>query len=907
MRKRNPRLFLASVSFAAAATASALGASGEDPGAPPMPPPPQAATAPADPAPPTLRLPNLAAPVSYALDLTIDPAAPGFHGSIDIEIRVASRTGVLWLNAKELKIAKAAAEQGGRSSSARVVPGGTEFVGLAFDRPLEPGALQLRLEFEGVMDETSTQGLFRQKDGGDWYAFTQFESTDARRAFPCFDEPSYKVPWTVTLRIPKGTSAVSNTPVASDKGEDGGRMRVVRFAKTPPLPSYLVAFAVGPFDYVDAGKAGARKVPIRIVTPRGKASQATYAAQTSGPLLERLEAYFGVPYPYAKLDQLAIPQTVTFGAMENAGLITWSEHILIAPSSEETIRFRRVQASINIHEMAHQWFGDLVTLAWWDDVWLNESFATWMADRTLIEWKPEWHEDARRVQDTSNVMFEDVLVSTRKIRQEIASDDDIVNAFDPISYQKGAAVIAMFESWIGPEKFRSGVRAYLQTHANGNGTERDFLQAVEAASRPGVSAAFETFLDQPGVPVLDVALDCASGTGASLALTQKRLLPVGSAGTSEETWKVPVCTRSGGTTADARRCGLLEKPSGSLPAPAGACGSWLFANDGELGYYRTIYRGDLLPKLLEVADARLTIAERVGLIRDANALGEAGAIPMAQALAMVPRFGGDPDRDIVSATLRSAADIREHLVPPDLQPHYARFLSKVYGARARALGFTPKPDETDETRLLRHLLVAFVAREGDEPQLREEAKRLSLAWLEDRKAIAPELSGDVLAVAAHFGDADLFDKYVAAARAARERRDRVRLLRALGDFPDPALVRRALDLYLTDDFDPREADVAVYTAAEANNHPDLVWGFFKEHYDAMLAKAPREIAGNAPSVGGGFCDPAHRKDLADFFQDRVGKLPGGPRTLAQTLESIDLCIALRASQEGSVEEFLAGY
>ncbi len=683
---------------------------------------------------------------------------------------------------------------------------------------------------------------------------------------------------------------------------------MVRFAKTPPLPSYLIAFAVGPFDYVDAGRAGARKIPIRIVTPRGKAGQASYAVKTTGPLLERLEAYFGIPYPYAKLDQLAIPQTVTFGAMENAGLITWSEHILIAPSSEETINFQRVQASINIHEMAHQWFGDLVTLAWWDDVWLNESFATWMADRTLVEWKPEWHEDARRVQDTANVMFEDVLVSTRKIRQEIASDDDIVNAFDPISYQKGAAVIAMFESWIGAEKFRSGVHAYLAANANGNATERDFLQKIEAASRPGVAAAFETFLDQPGVPVLDVALDCASGGGGgTLSVAQKRLLPVGSAGSSAETWKIPVCARSGGGAADARRCGLLEKPAGSLPAPAGACGSWLFANDGELGYYRTIYRGDLLPKLLEVADSQLTLAERVGLIRDAGALGEAGAIPMSQALGFVPRFGGDPDYQIVSATVRSATDVREHLVPEDLRPHYARFISKVYGARARALGFTAKPGETDETGLLRHLLVPFVAREGDEPQLRAEAKRLALAWLGDRKAIPAELAGDVLAVAARFGDAELFDKYMAAARAAKERRDRIRLLGALGDFRDPALVRRALDLYLGNEFDPREADTPFYAAAHAINSPDLVWTFFKEHYDAILAKMPREIVGTAPSVGGGFCDPAHRKDLADFFQDRVGKLPGGPRTLAQTLETMDLCIALRNAQEESVREFLSGY
>jgi len=846
----------------------------------------------------------VAEPLSYAVDLTVEPGAPAFRGSVEMDVRVKQRSEVLWLNAKELQIGKASGSAAGSPVAIRTIPGGTDFVGLVFDHPVEPGPLKLRLEFSGVMDETSTQGLFRQKDGEDWYAFTQFESTDARRAFPCFDEPAYKVPWRLTLRIPKGSSAVSNTPVDSEK-EEGGR-RVVRFAQTPPLPSYLIAFAVGPFDYVDAGKAGARKVPIRIVTPRGKAAQASYAVKTTGPLLERLEAYFGIPYPYAKLDQLAIPQTVTFGAMENAGLITWSEHILIAPSSEETVRFQRVQASINIHEMAHQWFGDLVTLAWWDDVWLNESFATWMADRTLIDWKPEWREDARRVQDSSNVMFEDVLVSTRKIRQEIDSDDDIVNAFDPISYQKGAAVIAMFESWIGEEKFRAGVRNYLAAHQNGNATERDFLQAIEAASRPGVADAFSTFLDQPGVPVIDVALSCSGGAG-TLSLSQRRLLPVGSKGSSAQTWKVPVCTRAGDAGGEARECGLLDKPAGPLPAPARACDGWLLANDGQLGYYRAIYGRDLLAKLLAAADTKLSIAERVGLIRDLNALGQAGAVPMADALALVPRFAGSPERDIVAATLRPAADVREHLVPDALLPQYARFVSNTYGERARSLGFIAKPGENDETRLLRNLLVPFVAREGDEPALRAEAKRLALAWLEDRKAVPADLAGDVLEVAGHFGDADLFERFLSAARTAKLRRDRIRLFNAMGEFRDPALVRKALDLYLTDEFDPREADTAVYTAAHAGNRPEIVWEFFKQHYEAMLAKAPREIVGTAPSIGGGFCDPAHRKDLADFFQGRVEKLPGGPRTLAQTLESMDLCIALREAQEPSVREFLSSY
>ncbi len=857
-----------------------------------------------DPDPPALRLPAVAAPTGYAVDLTIDPGKTRFRGSVDIDVRLDQKTGLLWLNATDLQVEKATATLAGGAVPVRAFGGKDNFVGFAFDRAIGPGALKLHVDYSGSLDETSTQGLFRQKDGEDWYAFSQFESTDARRAFPCFDEPSYKVPWSVTLRIPKGTTAVSNTPIDSDS-EQGG-LRVVRFRRTPPLPSYLIAFAVGPFDYVDAGTAGARKTPIRIVTPRGKAAQARYAAQTTGPLLDRLEAYFGIPYPYEKLDELAIPQTVTFGAMENAGLITWSERILIAPPPEETIQFQRTQASINAHEMAHQWFGDLVTLAWWDDTWLNESFASWMADRTLIEWKPEWHEEVARLQDTSNVMFEDVLVTARRIHQEILTNDDIINAFDDITYKKGDAILTMFEAWIGPDRFRTGVHDYLQAHRFGNATARDFLQSIETASQPGVAAAFSSFLDQPGVPVVSVSLDCSGGAGR-LALTQKRLMPVGSTGSAAQTWRIPVCARAGASDGGTRACAVLSEPAGTMPTPSAGCPGWVMANDGELGYYRALYQGGLLEKLLSVAEARLSLVERVGLIRDVNALSAAGALPVSAALSLVPRFAGDSSRDIIMAALRIAGDVREHLVPEDLKPSYARFLSRTFGERARALDFVPRAREDDETRLLRVGLVPFIAREGKEPQLQAHARELALRWLDDRKAIDAELSGAVLDVAARFGDRELFDRYLAAIKTATVRRDRQRLFSALGFFRDPALVQRAAALYLSSEFDPRESAAAIYSGSGEDPGRQVVWDFVKQNYDAVLARTPREVTGTIPEFGAGFCDAAHRKDVEDFFRGRVEKLPGGPRVLSQTLETIDLCIASRQAQEGSVKEFLKNY
>ena len=344
----------------------------------------------AGPEPPKLRLPTTARPTGYAVELTIDPNQPGFRGSVDITVRLEQETDLLWLNAAAIEIQKASAKAGGAAVGVSAVPRGGEFLAVAFDRAVGPGELTLHLEYTGTLDETSTQGLFRQKSGEDWYAFSQLETTDARRAFPCFDEPSFKTPWQLTLTIPRGTSAVSNTSIESEK-ESGG-MRTVRFRKTPPLPSYLIALAVGPFEYVDAGKAGRGKTPIRIVTParQGVAGEVRRrdvgapAGGAGGVLRHAVPVREARPARDTADGQLRRDgerRAGHLGRVDPARAAGGGDDRVPAPAGRDHRRTRSRTSGSAIWSR----------LAWWDDLWLNESFATWMADRTITEWKPEWN------------------------------------------------------------------------------------------------------------------------------------------------------------------------------------------------------------------------------------------------------------------------------------------------------------------------------------------------------------------------------------------------------------------------------------------------------------------------------------------------------------------------------------
>jgi cytosol alanyl aminopeptidase len=855
--------------------------------------------------PPKLRLDGSAQPSSYTVDLTIVPDRDTFRGSVDISVDVRTPTGVIWLNAVGLQIQEAAFRpESGEALPAKTVPGGDQFLGFVFDRAIS-GKGVLHVAYQGKISRNSSAGIFQLKEDREWYVYSQFEPTDARRAFPCFDEPNFKVPWQLTLHVPQDDLALSNTPVQSESSE-AGRMKMVRFKPSSPLPSYLVAFAVGRFDVVDAGRVG--PTPLRVIVPRGKSADAADATASIPQLLKLLEDYFAIPYPYEKLDSVVMP--VSDFAMENAGLITYAESTLLADPATETIDHKRELAATVAHEMSHQWFGDLVTTAWWNDTWLNEAFATWMERKIPGEWKPEWRLDVTEVNARLGAMRGDELASAREIRQPIESNDDIANAFDDITYEKGGAVIEMFERWIGEAKFREGVQAYLKQHAWGNATASDFEAAISTVAGKNVAPAFNSFLDQPGVPEVSVTLKC--GAQPFLEVSQKRSLPIGSQA-KPQTWQIPICVAFGAGGDVHHQCSLLSDPKDDIALNgAQTCPAWILPNDGETGYYQVAYRDDLLKKVLADHGSHLTVAERVGVLGDVDSLASEGEVSAQVALELVPEFSKDPDWHVVQAAASIAALLRGESVPSNLREKGANFIRQQFGEKALALGWTAQPDDNEDTRLLRQKLVPFVASAGEEKALIDEAEKLAREWLETRRGIGSDMLEPVLRVAAEFGNRDLFNSLRTAAIEERDHHVREVLLEALGSFRNPELARAALDLLLSNDFDLRESFYPLlFGPISFLDTREVPFEFVKQHLDALLKRLPREVgqdyAAMLPGVGGTFCDTKHRDELDSFFADRVKDYNGGPRTLAQTLEGIDLCIAARKSLAPELTAFLNHY
>ena len=855
-----------------------------------------------------IRLPTTLMPAAQRVSLQIVPSSPSFTGTTEIDATLAAPTDVVWLNADALEIISAAARVGSEELKAEPVTFKDERVALRFPRALPAGPVTLNLAFKGTQFTHEDSGIFRQQSGGDWYVFTQFEQTDARRAFPCVDEPSAKIPWEITLRVPVGLTAVSNTPAMSETAAGEG-FKEVRFRRTRPLPSYLVAFAVGPFEMTEARPAGNKRVPVRIIAPRGRGFETAWAARVTPEILEGLEEYFGMAYPYEKLDVLAIPFTVQFGAMENVGLVTFSESLVLARPDRDDVERRRAYAEVAAHEFAHQWFGDLVTAAWWDDIWLNEAFATWMETKVIERWAPSWGMAAKQVEQRNEAAVADALVTARVVRQPIRSYNDVRNAFDAITYEKGAAVLRMFEQWVGQETFRRGIQRYLQTHADGNATARDFLRAISQSAGRNVAPAFDTFLDRPGVPRIQATVRCGGGNGAVLQLAQDRWLPAGSTGDRSGLWQIPICARWSTRGKVKSRCTLLDAPTAELKLEERACPDWVLPNAGYAGYYRL--QLDPMSRVRLVRAGALSDAEWVGLLGDTDALVGGGALLRSEGLQLAARKAGAKDHRVLEAAIKLAT-VREDFLTGRLDPAYAAWVRRVFGPHARALGLRRAPAEDDEAQLARPKAIEFVVERGQDPQLVAEARRLAEEWLSQPRAVAPEMVSPVLQAASRFGGRDVHQALVERLERTADTRVRGWLLDGIASTREPALLDDNVSLAISGRLNPREIGKlltggkwrgGVEAPLDSAVGRARTLAGMEVSWDTLVALMPRGALARFFSVAGASCSADERAEAEQVFGPKVKSVLGGPRRFSAALERLDLCMDERSREVPELEKF----
>lgn len=864
-----------------------------------------AAVAAADAVPPSFRLPGSVSPIRQEVSLRLAPAEPVSHGTVRIEVRVNEAVAVVWLNARGITVEDAAIERGGKAAPARIVDGGEHFIGLRPDTPLTPGPAVLRIRFRGKVELRDNQGLFLGEEEGVRYLFTQFEPMAARRAFPCFDEPAFKIPWRLTLEVPASMKAFANAPSVSETPADEGRKRV-EFASSKPLPSYLVAFAVGPFDIVDLGRVGRRNTPVRLITLRGKQAESGWAAKTTPDILRALESYFGTPYPFEKLDQIAVPRFG--GAMENPGLVTYASSLMLAPESTDTEDRRRTWVSVCAHELAHQWFGNLVTMAWWNDTWLNESFAMWMDDKIAGRLYPQWDRDESEL---IRAMAMEALPSTRRIRQPVESESGVGAAFDPITYSKGGAVLAMLESWLGPEKFRAGTQRYLARHAWRNARAEDFLASLSEAGGREAAAMAMSFVDQAGIPEVGVALDCSKAK-PEVKLTQKQHATLAEATRSDEPprlWNIPVCVEYPG----GRDCVALSGPKGSLRLRAATgCPEWLLGNAGMAGYYYVRYEGDLLSRLREKRFDALSASSQARVLGDVSALTESGGVSPADAMQLAARTARSEKAGVIEAAgtlmIRVA---RPAMLTPESTAKLARFVQSVWGERARQLGWSHQPGDSEDRRLLRAKVVPLVAEFGDDPGLGRQARELTARWLEDRDAIPADMRGEILGAAMRTADGPLFDGVVSALKTEKNPAHRRNMVAALRRVTDRGKVRTLHELAISDEMDSRDVAPLMAAGARSASTRRMAFELLRDRYADVVRRTPSLLLGEAvtavPFYASTLCSGAERKEAEEFFAPKLMETPVIRQNLAETLDRISMCAAGVESRAAGLAEFLGKY
>jgi alanyl aminopeptidase len=857
-------------------------------------------------------------PLRYRLDFSIDPRQDTFSGFVNIDVMVKEPTKKIWLHGKNMNVTNAKAILSDASEVAAEyiqidpleAPSG--IASLNFDTEVGPGKVVLIIPYSKPYNTALNSAYKVERKSGDQtdsYIVTQFEAIGAREAFPSFDEPRFKVPFSVTISAPSEDFVYANTPeTKSIKRGDGWTRHV--FEKTRPLPTYLLAFGVGPWDVVEYDplpptNVRKRPIPLRGIAARGEGKRFEYALKNTAGILEALEEYFGIPYPYEKLDLIAAPE-YAFGAMENPGAIVYTEYLLLM-SETASLNQKRSYARVHAHELAHQWFGDLVTPVWWEDIWLNEAFATWMGNKATDLWQPEGNFDRSTLNASLGAMRLDTLASTRKVREPLARTENVMDQFDSITYRKGGGVLSMFESYLGEDRFQKGVRLHMERFEDDVASGDDFFQSLADGSGDAkVVSAMKSFVDQPGLPLVSAELNC-DGNVHELKLLQSRYAPLGSTVTQGQTWEIPVCARYSADGEIKKSCTLLENKRQTMKLESQSCPAWVTANADGAGYYRFSLDAAGWQNLVDNLDD-LNPREVLTVLDSLKAAFRAGKVDAAVYLSGLEAFAMHKEYDIANRAGSGIASMHSALLPKTARDDLARFTRDLYTDRYARI----KDAESVESNLLAPTLANRLTYYGGDSELGESfaqkgAVYLGLDGTADKKALASKFRT--------LGLAQVFENRPEESLPALMEllkngspAEKSSALSAIGSTEDSAIAGNLREQALSDKdaFTNRQASGVVVRLMGNEGTKDETWDWFKENFDAFVENRVLDVRkGGVPGYARGFCSKDRAVEVEAFFESKAPLIPGYERSLAQTLESINLCVALKNAKSTEMANALA--
>jgi len=829
------------------------------------------------------RLPTTVTPYRYELRLEPDLKNFSFSGDEAVTVVVAQPTIEIVLNALELEIDEAAAEQNGRIvQSARIeMEPARERAHIYLRDTLTPGEWNLSIKFRGILND-KLHGFYRSQytdSTGKVHtvATTQFEATDARRAFPCWDEPALKAVYKVTLVIDENLTAVSNAGIEQERRLGAGKKEVV-FKDTIKMSTYLLAFIVGEFEATDPVDAG---TPLRVVHVPGKRELTNWAKQIGAFSLKFFADYYRIPYPGDKLDLIAIPDFAA-GAMENLGAITFRETALLADDTTASRAELERVADVVAHENAHMWFGDLVTMKWWNGIWLNEAFATFMEMLAVDAWKPNWKRWDSFGVSRAAAMAIDALKSTRSIEYTVLSPEDCRSMFDVLTYEKGASVLRMLEQFLGGEEFRKGISLYLNQHQYANTETGDLWDALQEATNEPVRRLMDSWIFQQGFPIISVE---ALNGGRTLKLSQQRFFYLPPGKPESQLWHVPIRIRVKTDRGEEAYRLLLIEGETTLDLPGKV--EWSLVNEGGSGFFRVRYSAELLQAL--TADARrLKPIERFGLVSDMWAATVAGLKPLREFVAMARLFRDETDLNVWRA-LAGGFHYLDMIAGGPQRPALARAVRDVVGPAAARLGWKAAAGEDELTRQLRAMLLGILGTLGEEPEVQTRARELYAEWSRDVARADRDLMPQLITILAYTGDRARYQEFKQNFKNARTPQEEQRYLFSLANFRDLDLLRQTMEMTLNGEVRTQNAPFLMHSLRANPVSRYEAWDFVCKNWEVMMQKYPDSALPRMCEAVSGLLD--RQQEVNAFFEQHKPRL--GQKIIEQHLERLAVAVAFR--------------